>query len=87
MIPLLNLRPGDEATVCAIHADAGLRQRLAALGFRIGRRVELIRSGAFAGPLHVRLGTTDVILRRKQAAQIEVSRGLSRGQSCNTDQR
>jgi len=25
--------------------------------------------------LHVRLGTTDVILRRKQAAQIEVFRG------------
>jgi ferrous iron transport protein A len=74
MTPLVNLRPGDQATVAAIHADAGLRQRLAALGFRIGRRIELIRMGAFAGPLHVRLGTTDVILRRKQAAQIEVRR-------------
>jgi len=74
MTPLLNLLPGDQATVAAIHADTGLRQRLAALGFRIGRRVEVIRKGSFAGPLHVRLGTTDVILRRKQAAQIEVSR-------------
>jgi Fe2+ transport system protein FeoA len=74
MTPLLNLRPGDAATVAVIHADTGLRQRLAALGFRIGRRIELIRRGAFAGPLHVRLGTTDVILRRKQAAQIEVKR-------------
>ena len=72
MTPLPQLRPGDSGTVAAIHADTGLRQRLAALGFRIGQRVELIRSGAFAGPLHVRLGTTDVILRRKQAAQIEV---------------
>ena len=71
---LLNLLPGDRATVAAIHADAGLRQRLEALGFRIGKRIELIRIGAFAGPLHVRLGTTDVILRRKQAAQIEVVR-------------
>ncbi len=74
MTPLLDLRPGDEATVAAIHADTGLRQRLAALGFRIGRRIALVRKGAFAGPLHVRLGTTDVILRRKQAAQIEVRR-------------
>ncbi len=74
MTPLLELRPGDEATVAAIHADTGLRQRLAALGFRIGRRIALVRKGAFAGPLHVRLGTTDVILRRKQAAQIEVRR-------------
>ena len=74
MTPLLNLVPGDRAMVAAIHADAGLRQRLAALGFRVGKRIELIRVGAFAGPLHVRLGTTDVILRRKQAAQIEVVR-------------
>jgi len=74
MTPLLDLIPGDEATVGAIHADTGLRQRLTALGFRIGRRIALVRKGAFAGPLHVRLGTTDVILRRKQAAQIEVHR-------------
>ena len=74
MTPLLDLQPGDHCTVANIHADAGLRQRLAALGFRAGRRLELIRKGAFAGPLHVRLGTTDVILRRKQAAQIEVQR-------------
>jgi len=82
MTPLHDLRPGDEATVATIHADAGLRQRLAALGFRPGRRLALIRKGAFAGPLHVRLGTTDVILRRKQAAQIEVLRfgtSLARG--------
>jgi ferrous iron transport protein A len=74
MTPLPDLLPGDEATVAAIHADAGLRQRLAALGIRIGRRVALVRKGAFAGPLHVRLGTTDVILRRTQAAQIVVRR-------------
>ena len=74
MIPLNNLLPGDEATVAAIHADTGLRQRLAAMGFRIGRSIALIRKGAFAGPLHVRLGTTDVILRRQQAARIEVLR-------------
>jgi Fe2+ transport system protein FeoA len=74
MIPLAQLAPGDHATVAAIRADAALRQRLAALGFRIGRRVHLVRCGAFAGPLHVRLGTTDVILRRRQAAQIDVVR-------------
>jgi Fe2+ transport system protein FeoA len=74
MIALVQLAPGDHATVAGIRADAALRQRLAALGFRIGRRVRVIRRGAFAGPLHVRLGTTDVILRRRQAAQIDVVR-------------
>jgi ferrous iron transport protein A len=74
MTPLAQLRPGDAATVAAIHADTALRLRLAALGFRIGQQVQLIRKGIFAGPLHVRLGTTDVILRRGQARQIDVIR-------------
>ena len=74
MIPLHDLAPGDDATVAAIHADTALRSRLAALGIRIGQRVRLIRKGVLAGPLHVRLGTTDVILRRRQASQITVTR-------------
>jgi Fe2+ transport system protein FeoA len=74
MIPLHHLTAGDDATVTAIHADTALRSRLAALGIRIGQRVRLIRKGVLAGPLHVRLGTTDVILRRRQASQITVTR-------------
>jgi Fe2+ transport system protein FeoA len=74
MIPLHQLAPGDDATVAAIHADAALRSRLAALGVRIGQRVRMVRKGRFAGPLHIRLGTTDVILRHRQAGQIEVAR-------------
>jgi Fe2+ transport system protein FeoA len=74
MIPLHELSAGDVATVAAIHADAALRSRLAALGVRIGQRVRMVRKGRFAGPLHIRLGTTDLILRRRQAGQIEVAR-------------
>jgi Fe2+ transport system protein FeoA len=74
MIPLLQLATGADATLSAIHADAALRLRLAAMGFRIGQRITMIRKGVLAGPLHVRLGTTDVILRRSQARQIVVVR-------------
>jgi ferrous iron transport protein A len=74
VIPLLHLAPGTDATVDAVHADAALRLRLAAMGFRIGQRIRMIRMGIFAGPLHVRLGTTDVILRRSQARHIHVVR-------------
>jgi Fe2+ transport system protein FeoA len=74
MIPLVQLATGADATVSAVHADAALRLRLAAMGFRIGQRIRIVRKGAFAGPLHVRLGTTDVILRRSQARQIDVRR-------------
>jgi ferrous iron transport protein A len=74
MALLHELSPGDDATVTAIHSDAALRLRFAALGLRIGQRVRLVRKGVLAGPLHIRMGTTDVILRRRQAGHIEVAR-------------
>ena len=42
------------------------------LGFRAGKPLQVMRRGTLSGPLHVRLGTTDVILRRSEAAEIEV---------------
>lgn len=74
MCPLNDLLPGDDATVAAVEGDAPLRQRLAALGVRPGRPLRLVRRGALTGPLHVRLGTTDVILRRRHAHAILVQR-------------
>ena len=70
--PLSALRPGDSATIVTIHAEEALHQRLLALGFRSGRQVELIRKAAFSGPLQVRVGTTDVMLRRGEATKIKV---------------
>lgn len=73
---LTTLQPGEIATIVAIHADQSLHQRLHALGFRKGKRVELIRRAAFSGPLQVRLGTTDVVLRPSEASKIEVCKGV-----------
>ncbi len=67
------LRPGESATIRAIQAEEGLHQRLNALGFRIGKRIELIRRARFHGPLHVRIGTTDIILRSSEAHRIQIS--------------
>lgn len=74
---LATLHPGDTATIVAIHAEEALHQRLLALGFRNGKQVELIRKARFSGPLQVRIGTTDIVLRRSEAAKIEVCRGAS----------
>ena len=76
-ITLASLQPGDTATIVAIHAEEALHQRLLALGFRSGKQVELIRKAAFSGPLQVRVGTTDVLLRRNEAAKINVCKGVS----------
>lgn len=70
---LSDLIPGQQAVISAVHADEALHHRLAALGFRIGNRVQLMRRGHWAGPLHVRLGATDVMLRQTEADLISVA--------------
>jgi len=69
---LTALKPGESATIASVHADRGLSYRFAALGFRVGKRIEVVRFAKFSGPLHVRIGTTDVMLRRKDADKITV---------------
>jgi ferrous iron transport protein A len=71
---LSSLVPGESATILAIQTDDALRQRLMALGFRVGKRIELIRKASFSGPLQVRIGTTDVLLRKSEAAKISVEK-------------
>ncbi len=69
---LSNLTPGQTATVQAIHVDTGFKFRLNALGFRIGKPLELIRIAPFNGPYHIKIGNTEVMLRQQDAKMIEV---------------
>jgi ferrous iron transport protein A len=73
MTILNNLNPGEHGVIQAIDAEQGLHQRLNALGFRIGKKIELIRRASFHGPLHVRIGATDIILREIEAKRIQLN--------------
>ena len=73
---LNNLKAGDFATISGINAmNAGqsLYQRLIALGFRVGKNIQVMRKASFHGPIHVRIGSTDVILRESEAKLINIS--------------
>ena len=70
---LSQLKIGQHAVISAIEAEEYLFHRLSALGFRVGKPLSLIRRANFNGPLHVRLGTTDVILRNAEAARIHIN--------------
>jgi len=70
---LNSLTPGEVGTIQSIEAEQALYQRLNALGFRIGKKIELIRRASFNGPLHVRIGTTDIILRSIEAQRIQLN--------------
>ena len=69
---LTALKPGQQAAITAIHAAEALHHRLNALGLRVGKQIQVLRQGAFFGPLHVRVGSTDIIIRRSDAACIEL---------------
>jgi ferrous iron transport protein A len=73
-ITLTTLHPGDIATIVSIHAEEALHLRLLALGFRSGKQIEMIRKASFSGPLQVRIGTTDILLRRIEATKITVKK-------------
>jgi ferrous iron transport protein A len=64
---------GETAVIQGIDAEDNLFQRFAALGFRLGKKVQIIRRATFNGPLHVRLGTTDIILRKSEARRIHIA--------------
>ena len=69
---LSQLNIGGVAMITAIEAEELLFHRLHALGFRVGKKLHVIRRANFNGPLHVRLGTTDVILREYDAQKIHI---------------
>jgi ferrous iron transport protein A len=66
------LKPGESAIINDIEAEQALVQRLNALGFRAGKQVQVVRQAAFNGPLHIRIGSTDVIIRLQDAQAISL---------------
>ncbi|MFA5914649.1 MAG: ferrous iron transport protein A [Burkholderiales bacterium] len=72
-LTLNRLDPGEYGTILELDAGDELYQRLVALGLRIGNSVRLLRRARFGGPLHVRVGTTELMLRRREAHCIRLT--------------
>jgi ferrous iron transport protein A len=64
------LTPEHSAAISAIQPTGPTRERMAALGLTPGRRVALLRRAPFGGPLHVRIGPTELMIRRADARGI-----------------
>jgi len=67
------LPAGQHAQISEVRGDDGLRARMFGLGLRVGREVAVIRRAAWGGPLHVRIGTTDLVMRRREANLIRLA--------------
>lgn len=70
MLTLGELPAGRCGTIVRIEASLELTARMRALGLLPGRRVKVIRASPFGGPIQVRAGQTDLIIRRGEAAAI-----------------
>jgi ferrous iron transport protein A len=73
-VTLADLSPGQSAIIAEVHGDPQLRARLLALGLRTGREVAVIRRAWLGGPLQVRIGSTDLAMRRQEAHLIRIHR-------------
>ncbi|NNM83001.1 MAG: ferrous iron transport protein A [Burkholderiales bacterium] len=73
VVKLSTMGPGQSGVIAALHAEDELYHRLAEMGFRVGNRIEILRLGRFSGPLHLRIGTTDLMLRRSDAQKIDIA--------------
>jgi ferrous iron transport protein A len=72
---LLTLEADGRGTIQRVNVEFGLRERLAALGLKPGRRIQIVRRLGATGPLQVRVDHTDVVLRAADAALIEIANG------------
>jgi ferrous iron transport protein A len=74
-ISLSELKPGQIAVIDQVNETpetAGFVQRLAALGIVPQRSIEVLRVAGFGGPLHIRVGTTEMAIRSTEARSVQV---------------
>jgi ferrous iron transport protein A len=69
-LTLEKLANGESGSVIAINVDGDLKKRFFALGLKEGSHVRVLRRAGLGGPMHLRVGTSELILRVKDASCI-----------------
>jgi ferrous iron transport protein A len=69
-LTLEKLAKGESGSVMAINMDGALKKRFFALGLKEGAHVRVLRRAVFGGPMHLRVGTSELIVRLKEASCI-----------------
>lgn len=66
-LPLL-----EPATIDQVESAGPLTTRMRAMGLRVGREVMVVRRSRLGGPMQVRVGSTDLIIRPREARLVRV---------------
>lgn len=70
---LSSLGSKDRFVINAVRVGREVGRRLADMGFTEGTEGVVVRRGGFGGPMQVRIFEYDLLLRREEAAKVEVS--------------
>lgn len=71
-IPLTNLGIGEEAIITKLVGGFSFQKKMQCLGIRIGKKVKIISSLPFRGPITIQVNNTKVALGRGMANKIFV---------------
>lgn len=63
---------GASVKVLALSFDEELSRRINALGIKVGSTLTILRKATFNGPIHIRVGSTELMMRVTQATLIDV---------------
>jgi len=72
VLPLAHLPVGQPGTILSVSGDEGVLQRLSALGIGQGKTISVLLPPRWAGPLHLSVGMTELMLRRRDALAIRI---------------
>jgi ferrous iron transport protein A len=64
---------GASVKVLALSFDEELSRRINALGIKVGSTLTILRQATFNGPIHIKVGTTELMMRVTQAKLIDVA--------------
>ena len=71
-LSLSHLAAGLSGTILSVTGESELLQRLSALGLCEGKTVSVLRRAWCSGPLHLRIGMTELMVRRCDARRIHI---------------
>lgn len=78
-LPLADAPEGCPLRVIGVELPPSIARRFSALGIYAGAELQLIRRAPFGGPIHLRLVSGELAIRREQAAHILVELAHAEG--------
>ena len=76
---IASIGEGDELIVDSIRLCRETGKRLADMGFTKGARGRIVRRGFLGGPLQVRLGDCDIMIRASEADGVTIEQVIGAG--------